>query len=186
MLLAALSWAQSNEAPAQNPPDSSQSGAVLTKLFPPVYPPLARQARIIGDVKIQLRIRRDGAIESAEVISGHPMLKQAALDSAQNSEFQCAGCGDLATPIGMTYTFDLAEAAADPDPCCCSHPSQQKPPLEAKVSQSDGHVDVRVPASPVCMCPDQCEAKWAEEHSRFRSLQCFYLWKCGHRTIYIQ
>ena len=68
------------------------AAVVLTKLSPPVYPPLARQARITGDVKIAIGIRQDGSIVSAEVISGHPMLKQAALESAQKSIFECRGC----------------------------------------------------------------------------------------------
>jgi TonB family protein len=84
---------------AQTSPSAeiSQGKVVLTKLSPPIYPPLARQARITGDVKIQLRIRKDGGIESAEVVSGHAVLKQAALESAQQSQFECQGCGQALT-----------------------------------------------------------------------------------------
>ncbi len=81
------------------------TGVVLTKLSPPVYPPLARQARIMGDVTVQVLIRKDGSVASAEVISGHPMLKQAALDSAQKSQFECRGCNDEVSSYPMTYTF---------------------------------------------------------------------------------
>lgn len=62
-------------------------GVTLVKLLPPIFAPLARQARIGGDVVIQLAIGRDGKVESANVVSGHPMLKQGALESAQNSTF---------------------------------------------------------------------------------------------------
>ena len=72
--------------------DTTQADVVLVKLAPPVYPPLARQARIMGDVKVLLTIRLDGTVESAELFSGHPMLKQAALDSAKKSQFECRGC----------------------------------------------------------------------------------------------
>jgi len=65
--------------------DALQSGAVLTKLSEPRHPPLGLQARIAGDVDLMLTIRRDGSVESAVVVSGHPILKQAALDSAQRS-----------------------------------------------------------------------------------------------------
>ena len=71
------------------PVPAAAAGVFLVKLSPPVYPPLARQARIMGDVRIQLAIRRDGSIESSEGVSGHPLLKQAALESAQQSEFEC-------------------------------------------------------------------------------------------------
>jgi TonB family protein len=84
----------------------------LVNLSPVVYPSLARQARIQGDVKIQLQIRRDGSVASAEVISGHPILKQAALESAQKSQFECHGCADETTSHVMTYTFGIRD---DPD-----------------------------------------------------------------------
>jgi len=80
-------------------PDASQGKVVLTKLFEPTYPPLARQARIAGDVELMLSIRRDGSVESAVFVSGHPMLKQAALDSAQRSQFKCGGVARLSYPI---------------------------------------------------------------------------------------
>lgn len=47
-----------------------QTEIFLNTLARPIYPPLARQARIVGDVRIQLEIRSDGSVESAEVVSG--------------------------------------------------------------------------------------------------------------------
>src|SRR5690242_2409005 len=67
-------------------------GIALSRLTEPVYPPLARTARISGDVELKLGIRKDGTIASAIVISGHPMLAQAALQSAQQSQFECRAC----------------------------------------------------------------------------------------------
>jgi len=91
IVLAALSCqAQSRIRPC---PGRFKSIRDTDQLFPPLYPPLARQARITGDVRVQLFIRQDGTIKSSEVVSGHPMLKPAALDSAQNQNF---GAGDAA------------------------------------------------------------------------------------------
>ncbi len=78
---------------------------VLTKLAAPTYPQLAQQARISGDVTIQINVRRDGGVASAEAITGHPMLKTAALASAQNSSFECRGCTEELTACSLTYTF---------------------------------------------------------------------------------
>jgi TonB family protein len=86
--------------------ETLQNGVVLT-LSPPLYPPLARQARIMGDVKLRLGIRRDGTVATAEVISGHPMLQQAALESAKKSAFLCQGCSEGVTTYFLTYTFGL-------------------------------------------------------------------------------
>jgi TonB family protein len=86
-----------------NPVDAPE--AEIGTVFAPMYPPLARQARIMGDVKIDLGIRTDGKVESAEVVSGHAMLKQAALDSARKSTYFCLGCTRPVTPLAVTYTF---------------------------------------------------------------------------------
>ena len=82
--------------------ETPQTGVVMTKLSPPVYPPLARQARIAGDVKIDLRIRQDGSVESATLFSGHPMLALAAIESAKKSTFECRACSASATPYSVT------------------------------------------------------------------------------------
>ena len=100
-------FALANPAKARDQPCSiSQEGDVrLTKLSLPIYPQLAGQARIAGDVKIQVQIRRDGSVASADVVNGHPMLKPAALASAQNSAFECRGCTGEITSYPLTYTF---------------------------------------------------------------------------------
>ena len=77
---------------------------VLTKLFPPSYPPLAKQAWIAGDVMVAVRVRPDGSVESASVVSGHAMLGPAAAQSARKSEFECRGCREV-TPYSLVYTF---------------------------------------------------------------------------------
>lgn len=180
-ILTALHGSAQDTATAEMP----QTGVILLKLSPPSYPPLARQARIMGVVKVQTSIHNDGSVESAEVISGHPLLKQAALDSAQKSQFECNRCAEGTTPLEMTYTFDLDAAKPDPDPCCCSHPSQARP-VEAHFSQLGSRVAITVDPGFECICPDACTVRWAEEHSHYRSLRCLYLWKCGFRQIYIQ
>jgi TonB family protein len=86
-----------------------ETGVVLTKLVPPVYPPLARQAQIAGDVMVRVLIRQDGSVESAEVVSGHPMLKQAALDSAQKSVYERRGCSDPVASYFLNYTFGFSD-----------------------------------------------------------------------------
>jgi protein TonB len=47
----------------------------------PNYPPLARQARIQGVVLLEAVISKTGRMERLHVISGHPLLVQAALDA---------------------------------------------------------------------------------------------------------
>jgi len=54
----------------------------------PVYPPLARQTRISGTVRLHAIIGKDGTIQSLEVVSGHPLLQQAALDAVRQWRYQ--------------------------------------------------------------------------------------------------
>lgn len=49
----------------------------------PSYPPLARQARIQGVVVLEAVINKEGAIETLRVVSGHPLLNQAAIDAVK-------------------------------------------------------------------------------------------------------
>ena len=106
---ALFSVAQDAPAPAPSSPETAFAEAVLTKLSPPVYPPLARQARIMGDVKICVHVRKDGSVESLELFSGHPMLAPTAIESARKSQFECRGCGKEVSSYLMTYTFGFLD-----------------------------------------------------------------------------
>ena len=55
--------------------------AKLLKQVVPAYPPAARQLRISGTVRLLGIIARNGTIQRLQVLSGHPMLRQAALDA---------------------------------------------------------------------------------------------------------
>jgi len=57
--------------------------ARLIRRREPVYPPLARQARIQGVVKLEAVIGPDGRVEKVEAISGPPLLRQAAVDAVR-------------------------------------------------------------------------------------------------------
>ena len=150
-------------------PKSPQEGVVLTKLRQPFYPPLARQTRIGGDVQVMLRIRQDGSVESATVVSGHPLLQQAALDSAQQSQFECPKCSDAVTSYQMIYTFQLVQlTATEVD----TKNKQQDQPYP-HVTQLQNHVTVVDQV--VCICDP------APDSLKVRSIKCLYLWKCGFR-----
>ncbi len=71
----------------------------------PVYPPLARQTRISGTVRLHAIIGKDGTIQSLEVLSGHPLLQQAALDAVRQWRYQPTLLnGD---PVDVDTTIDV-------------------------------------------------------------------------------
>ncbi|MBZ5526411.1 MAG: TonB family protein [Acidobacteriia bacterium] len=54
----------------------------------PSYPPLARQTRIQGTVKLHAIISKTGTVQQLEVVSGHPLLVQAALDAVRQWRYR--------------------------------------------------------------------------------------------------
>jgi TonB family protein len=54
----------------------------------PVYPPLAKQARIQGVVHLQCVIAKDGSVIDIKVLSGHPLLIPAAIDAVKTWVYQ--------------------------------------------------------------------------------------------------
>ncbi len=62
-------------------------GLLIRKVQPP-YPPLARQARIQGQVILQAEISKDGSIENLRLISGHPMLAPAAIEAVKQWRYK--------------------------------------------------------------------------------------------------
>jgi hypothetical protein len=156
---------------AQTPssPGAQENIVVLTKLFPPVYPPIAVQARITGDIELMLGIRQDGKVDSAVVTSGPSLLERAALNSAQQSEFECLKCSETVTQYRLLYTFKLVEL-----PVSCSVPEDCNKPVPAQhapeVNQSANHITLINEAVPLCIC---------DVIKKVRSLKCLYLWRCG-------
>ncbi|MGB9103606.1 MAG: TonB family protein [Terriglobales bacterium] len=59
------------------------SQGLLIHQVKPLYPPLARQARIQGTVVLQAVIAKDGSIQGLHVVSGHPMLTGAAVEAVK-------------------------------------------------------------------------------------------------------
>jgi protein TonB len=57
--------------------------ANLVRKITPVYPPLAKQARVQGTVRFTAVISKDGTIQQLQLVSGHPLLVQAAQDAVK-------------------------------------------------------------------------------------------------------
>ncbi len=63
------------------------AGMVIHKVEPK-YPPLAREARIQGQVVLAAVISKEGMIHNLQLVSGHPMLVPAALDAVQQWRYR--------------------------------------------------------------------------------------------------
>lgn len=61
---------------------------ILISRVDPVYPPAARAKKIEGVVVLHTRIDKDGRVKKAEVLSGDPLLTQAALDAVRQWRYK--------------------------------------------------------------------------------------------------
>jgi len=75
--------------PSVHPPRVSRmmEGNLIYRVQPQ-YPALARQARVQGIVVLRAMISREGKIENLQVISGHPLLVQSAMDAVRQWRYR--------------------------------------------------------------------------------------------------
>jgi len=174
VLLFCLSGLCVRAAAQQAAPDananSSMADALLVDLFKPVYPPLARQADISGEVTVAVTVSQDGAV-SAAVVSGHPMLRQAALDSATKSHFECRICSSPVSYM-LVYTFKQIEGRD----CCSAFSAPATVEQEPRSTDPQGHpqTHITIAAEHVCLCDPASTLIM-----RARSIKCLYLWRCS-------
>ena len=63
------------------------SGNLINKVQP-TYPPIARTNRIAGQVVLHALISKSGNIENLQVVSGHPMLTQSAIEAVRQWKYK--------------------------------------------------------------------------------------------------
>lgn len=68
-------------------PSSLVAGLLVYKTLP-AYPAIAKATRREGVVVLQATISKAGAIDNLRVVSGDPMLRQAALDAVSNWRYR--------------------------------------------------------------------------------------------------
>ena len=156
------------QIPAQDAPTANPV-VILSKLSPPIYPPIAKLARVSGDVQITLKVRQDGSVESAEFVSGPPLLKAAALESAHQSKFECHGCEGHLVEYSMLYTFGYTTTID----CCKLLEEGQGAESRVKITESEHHITILT--EPACLCDP------AADVVKVRSAKCLFLWHCGTR-----
>ncbi|GAC1678672.1 MAG: hypothetical protein PVS2B2_15950 [Candidatus Acidiferrum sp.] len=79
----------------------------LVEYLPIHYPPLARQARIEGQVKLRLSVGEAGNVRNVEILSGHPLLVDAAKANMLAWKFAPPGGGSK--EFEFAYDFVLGD-----------------------------------------------------------------------------
>lgn len=85
--------------------EQKQQVTVLKYVVPP-YPPIARTARITGDVVLSFNVQGDGTVSDVNVISGSKFLVQPSVDAIKQWKFQCLSCG-YGKPFHHQFTFSF-------------------------------------------------------------------------------
>jgi protein TonB len=73
----------------------------------PTYPALAVQARIEGNVVLHAIIDREGHVSELQVVSGHPLLVQAALDAVRRWRYQPTELNHEPVEVDTTITVSF-------------------------------------------------------------------------------
>lgn len=76
------------ETPARIALSSGVTSGMLIKKTTPLYPPIAKAARVSGTIVLQATISKIGVLEKIRVISGTPMLQQSALDAVKSWRYR--------------------------------------------------------------------------------------------------
>jgi hypothetical protein len=129
---------QTYAAQPQTAPQAVEKAIEWINIRVPVYPPIARTAHIAGTVAIQISFKGcELDPSSLHVVSGPPLLRQAALDALKQPTIRCGNFSDDAT---IYYDFELNENGR-----CDARIS--------RLEQTENHI--RVFAPPVCVEADQ-------------------------------
>jgi protein TonB len=76
------------EKPRPRPMSEGVMEAALLNKVQPQYPPAARLMHISGTVRLQAIIGKDGRVREVQVLSGHPLLVQAALAAVREWRYR--------------------------------------------------------------------------------------------------
>jgi len=162
-------------------PNAPSGEVAVAAVAPPAYPRMAQLANVSGDISVVVTLRPDGVVESATVLSGIAflVLREAALDSARQTRFECRGCTGTVSYL-MLYTFRIVKG-----PDCCkaldlAPTIEQQSQAGAPRESWQTHVIVTVEQACICEGP---AVRVTRTYEKVRSLKCLYLWKCSKRLV---
>jgi protein TonB len=84
---------------------SEAAAARIIKKTAPIYPELAKQARVQGTVHLAAVIAQDGTVQELHSIGGPALLIQAAMDAAKSWVFEPAYVNG--GPVSVETTIDI-------------------------------------------------------------------------------
>jgi protein TonB len=80
------------------------------RTVPPVYPPLASKARVSGTVVLEATLTAQGTVEEIRVISGHPLLIEAAIAAVKQWQYEPTLLNGVPVPVILTAKVHFERA----------------------------------------------------------------------------
>ena len=126
-------WAQAIEGQQQFPElGAKQASRLLLSQVPPEYPVLAKVNYLQGRVEVRLVVSPDGAVASAHVLSGNPLLAAAVLNSVRMWRYRPyvtkGGPTSFATKVEVNFTLRTSRMDLVPTQAESDFRRQVKPP----------------------------------------------------------
>jgi TonB family protein len=81
--------------------------ARMISSVPPVYPALAKTQHVAGDVRVDALVDATGRVTAMKVVSGPPLLHQAAMDSLRQWKYRAATLDGKPVPMHLTVTIQF-------------------------------------------------------------------------------
>jgi TonB family protein len=93
--------------PAINRVSPEVAQANLVTSVPPAYPALATAARVQGNVVLQVEISIQGLVQNITVLSGHPLLNEAAIQAVRQWTYKPIILNGQTVPVITTVTVNF-------------------------------------------------------------------------------
>jgi TonB family protein len=146
----------------------------VSKHVAPVYPPIAKAARVQGTVTFNLRIDAKGAISSMKVAGGPPMLQQAAIDCLKQWTFKPflkdGKAVEAEGPFAIIFSLGKDAPTADEEKLA----EKYFPESDECRKEVSAHVDT-AKAAEVCVGAAEDARKFPEDR-RFIEKRSAYVW----------
>jgi protein TonB len=80
------------------------------KMVAPIYPPLASRARVSGVVVLEATLTAQGTVEEIHVVSGHPLLVEAAIACVKQWQYEPTLLNGVPVPVILTAKVHFERA----------------------------------------------------------------------------
>ena len=91
-----------------------ESPEVIAAVAPTTYPAIARAANARGEVIIAVQVDPEGNVQSAKLLSGHPLLQRVSEEAAKQWTFSSLKEGTKERAVRLTFDYRTVDKGPNP------------------------------------------------------------------------